>query len=61
MAVLLDFGVVAPLQNYDNTSRASNDVGFFFLILTQVFSHPNAPFCQVIAKLKKVCFFFGTP
>ena len=59
MAILLNFGVAAPNQNYDVTFRASNKVGFKN-ILTHMFSHPNAPLCQVIAKLEQVGF-FGTP
>ena len=59
MAILLDLGVAAPHQNYDVTSRASNDAGFF-KILTHVFSYPNAPFCQVIAKSEQVGFFWYT-
>ena len=60
MAILVDFGVTAPHQNYDVTSRASNDAGFF-KILAHVFSHPNAPFCLVIAKSEKVVFFLVHP
>ena len=59
MVVLLKFGVAALHQNYEVTSRASNDAGFF-KILTHVFSHPNSPFCQVITKLKQIGF-FGAP
>ena len=32
----------------------------FQKILTNVFSHPNAPFCQVIAKSEQVGFFWYT-
>ena len=59
MAILVDFGGAAPHQNYDVTFRASNDAGFK-KILTHVFSHPNAPFCQVIAKSEQVGFFWYT-
>ena len=59
MAILVDFGVATPHQNYDVTSRASNDAGFKKNFNTRV-SHPNAPFCQVIAKSEQVVF-FGTP
>ena len=59
MAILVDFGVAAPHQNYEVTSRVSNDADFK-KTFTHVFSHPNAPFCQVIAKSEQVGFFWYT-
>ena len=60
ITTFLDFGVAAPHQNYDVTSKALNNAGFF-LILTHVVSHPNAPICQVIAKSEQVGFFLIYP
>ena len=57
MAILVDFGVAAPHQNYEVTPRASNDADFK-KTFTHVFSHPNAPFCKVIAKSEQVGFFW---
>ena len=50
MAILLDFGVAAPLQNYDVTFGASNDVGFFKKFTTRVFS-PN---CTILPSYSKI-------
>ena len=41
------------------TSLLGREMTFdFFEVLTQVFSHPNAPFCLVIVKSEQVVFFF---
>ena len=50
MAILEDFGVAAPHQNYDVTSRASNDAGFFKNFSTRVFS-PN---CTILPSCSKI-------
>ena len=50
MAILLEFGVAAPHQNYDVTSRASNDAGFLKNFITQVFS----PKCTILPSCSKI-------
>ena len=50
MAILVDFGVAAPHQNYDVTSRASNEVGFFKNFNTSVFS----PKCTILLSYSKI-------
>ena len=50
MAILVDFGVAAPHQNYDVTSRASNDAGFFKNFSTRVFS----PKCTILPSYSKI-------
>ena len=50
MAILVDFEVAAPHQNYDVTSRASNDAGFFKNFSTRVFS----PKCTILPSYSKV-------
>ena len=50
MAILVDFGVAAPHQNYDVTSRASNDAGFFLNFSTLVFS----PKCTILPSYSKI-------
>ena len=50
MAILLDFGVTAPHQNYDVTFRVSNDVGFFKNFTTGVFS----PKCTILPSYSKI-------
>ena len=57
MAILLNFWLSAPLQNYDITSRASNNAKFKKNFKHE-FSHLNAPFCQGIAELEQVVFFW---
>ena len=60
MAILLNFWVAAPLQNYDVTSRASNDAGFLKNFYTRVFS----PKYTILPSYSKMgadrLFFFGT-
>ena len=46
----MDFGVAAPHQNYDVTSRASNDAGFFKNFNTHVFS----PKCTILLSYSKI-------
>ena len=60
MAILLDFGVEVPLQNYDVTSRASNDAGFKKNFNTRVFP-PKCTNLPSYSKIGAGCFFFGTP
>ena len=50
MAILLHFGVAACHQNYDVTSRVSNDVGFFKNVNTCVFS----PTCTILPSYSKI-------
>ena len=50
MTILLDFGVAAPHQNYDVTSRASNDVGFLKNFNTRVFSLK----CTILPSYSKI-------
>ena len=50
MAILVDFGVAAPHQNYDVTSRASNDAGFLKNFNTRVFS----PKCTIPPSYSKI-------
>ena len=50
MAVLVDLGVAAPHQNYDVTSRASNDAGFLKNFSTRVFS----PKCTILPSYSKI-------
>ena len=57
MAILLNFGVAAPLQNYDVTSRASNDARFKKKFNTRVFS-PKCTIMPSLAKCEQVVFFW---
>ena len=50
MAILLDFGVAAPHQNYDVTSRASIDAEFLKNFNTHVFS----PKCTILPSYSKI-------
>ena len=50
MAVLVDLGVAASHQNYDVTSRASNDAGFLKNFSTRVFS----PKCTILPSYSKI-------
>ena len=50
MAILVDFGVAAPQQNYYVTSGASNDAGFFFNFNARVFS----PKCTILPTYSKI-------
>ena len=56
MAILLNFGVAALLQNYDVTSRASNDAGFFKNFNTRDFS-PKNTILPSYSKMGADCFF----
>ena len=60
MAILLEFGVAAPHQNYDVTSRAPNDAGFLKNFITRVFSSK----CTILLSCSKIgtdCFFLVHP
>ena len=50
MAILVDFGVAAPHQNYDVTSRASKALDFFKNFSTRVFS----PKCTILPSYSKI-------
>ena len=58
MAILLNFGVAAPLQNYDVTSRASNDAGFCLNFNTRVFS-PKYTILPSLEEWEQIVVFFG--
>ena len=60
MAILLDFEVAAPHQNYDVTSRASNDAEFLKNFNARVFS-PKCTILRSYSKIRAGLFFLVHP